>query len=191
MDIFIVSQFLTLFCCSERMFVYSTSRSEVCTTLLSTPVTTICHGCLEGISSIKLKSGCLSRASPGPLGTTLLPSASMGTAFPDSTHKWGHTAWFFCIRPTACGRVPSRFYCDVIWQGLLLFCGWLVFPPLYMLTASRALHLLPAKVWGEDLTLSSAVQCLTFKHGPLQQRVLEQLDSTGKSHAPWCNLLQN
>lgn len=110
------------------MFVYSTSSSEVCTTRSSTLVTTICHGSLEGISSIKLKSGCLSRASPRPLGTTLLPSASMVSAFPDSTHKWGHTAWLFCIRPTACARVSSR---DVIWQGSLL---------LWMISISFSIH---------------------------------------------------
>lgn len=79
-------------------------------------------------------------------------------------------------------------WCDL--TGFSSFCGWLVFPPLYMLTASRAPRLLPAKLQGGDLPLSSAVQCLTFKHGPLQQRVLEQKDSKGKSHASWCKLMK-
>lgn len=38
-----------------------------------------------------------------------------------------------------------------------------------MLTASRALRLLPTMLQGGDIPLSSAVQFLTFKHGPFQQ----------------------
>ena len=58
-------------------------------------------------------------------------------------------------------------WCDL--TGFSSFCGWLVFPPVYRLTASRALRLLPTMLRGGDIPLSSAVQFLTFKHGPFQQ----------------------
>lgn len=143
---------------------------------------------LEGISSIKLKSGCLSRASPRPLGTTLLPPASVGSAFPDSTHKWGHTAWLFCMLVCLAGlvHVPE---CPpdplVMWFDRVLFFLWMISissrthancKQSPALTASKATRRRPPAQFSCTV---SYIQTWTFS-----AEWPEQLDSTGKKHAP-------